>query len=140
MDLNQVIRRIDDCVLQMNARYSDIVFNEWAIVAIGDRRIRLLNYKGKRPDFMDRFLLDAGALRHQLFLNHQPGYFAFDSTGVGTGFESFVSLGSGLSLIWNHTLRSMDDIRQNPRWIASQASFADLTDRLCIDPVTKVGL
>ena len=138
MNLNQAIHRIGKCVAQMNDRYEDVVFDEWAIVSVENEQLRLADYTGKRTDFLPRFFEDAGALRNRILTGkYSSGHFEFSHTGVGTGFESFVFLGNDMFLIWNNTAKSMDDIVRNPRWLGAQASFADLTDRLCIDPVVR---
>ena|SRR2546423_13843228 len=129
--------QIKQCAAQMNARYKDVVFDEWAVVSIGKGKLRVLEYAGARlTDFKKQFLADAGALRTGLLGgSHEPGYFEFAHTGVGTGFESFIALGKGMYLIWNNTAKSMDNIVENPRWLAAQVPFAELSARFCLNPV-----
>ena len=81
----------------MNARYKSVVFDEWAVVSIAKGKLCVLEYAGLRPsDFRKQFLSDAGTLRAGLLSgSHEPGYFEFAHTGVGTGFESFMALGEG---------------------------------------------
>ena len=140
MNLNQAIHRIGKCVAQMNDWYEEVVFDEWAIVSVANEQLRLVDYTGKRADFLPRFSVDAGALHNRILRGRYPsGHFEFSHTGVGTGFESFVSLGNDMFLIWNNTAKSMDDIVRNPRWLGAQVSFADLTDRLCVDPLVRTA-
>ena len=141
MTFHQAKTRIKRCAEQMNARYNDVVFDEWAVVSIVNSRLRVLEYAGSRfADFKSHFLQDAGALRPGLLAGtHEPGYFEFAHTGAGTGFESFMALGNDVYLIWNNTGKSMDNIVQDSRWLAAQVPFADLGARFSIDPLTERG-
>lgn len=121
----------------MNAHYSKVVFDEWAIVSLAGHRSRLLAYEGPRKEGFQRdFFKDAGRLRAPLMnAKHDPGDFEFAQDGVGTGFEAFTAIGSGVYLIWNNTVLSMDGITREPRWLAAQVPFIDLTDQFRADPV-----
>lgn len=121
----------------MNARYKKVVFDEWAIISLGDNKGRLLNYVGPRKEgFQKNFFEDAGALRTGL---QQQGYeigdFEFARHGIGTGFESFMVLGKGLYLICNNTVQSMDGITKDPLWLSAQVPFVELSDRFRADPL-----
>jgi hypothetical protein len=137
MNFDQAKNQIRQCVAQMNARYQDVVFDEWAVVSIADNKLRILEYAGERAaDFKKRFLYDAGQLRSGLLTgSHEPGYFEFAHTGIGTGFESFMALGDGMYLIWNNTAKSMDNIVEDPRWLSAQVPFAELSARFSVNPV-----
>src|SRR3954470_726128 len=89
MNFDQAKTEIRHCAAQMNARYQDVVFDEWAVVSIANGKLRVLEYAGGRAsDFKKSFLSDAGQLRTGLLAGtHEPGYFEFAHTGVGTGFE-----------------------------------------------------
>jgi len=137
MNFDQAKTQIRQCAAQMNARYQEVVFDEWAVVSILKGKLRVLEYAGGRPlDFKKSFLSDVGQLRAGLLAGaHEPGYFEFAHTGVGTGFESFMALGDGMYLIWNNTAKSMDNIVQNPRWLSAQVPFAELSAWLSVNPV-----
>ena len=141
MNFDQAKLQIRQCAAQMNARYKSIVFDEWAVVSIMSGRLRVLEYAGTRAsDFRKQFLSDAGPLRAGLLNGpHEPGYFEFAHTGVGTGFESFMALGDSMYLIWNNTAKSMDNIVEDPRWLAAQVPFADLSARFSVSPVSKAA-
>jgi hypothetical protein len=121
----------------MNARYQDTVFDEWAIISLVDYRGQLLAYIGPRKQGFQRdFLKDAGSLRPRLLAaRHDVGDFEFAHDGVGTGFESFTVLGKGVYLIFNNTVRSMDGIVRNPRWLGAQEPFIELSDMVREDPL-----
>lgn len=137
MNFDQAKTEIKRCADQMNARYQNVVFDEWAVVSLNKGRLQILDYAGaRRANFREQFLTDAGPLLPGLLTGtHEPGYFEFAHTGRGTGFESFMTVGKGLYLIWNNTAKSMDNIAQDPRWLAAQVPFAELVDRFCTDPV-----
>src|SRR5215475_3804040 len=141
MNFDQAKLQIRQCAAQMNARYKAVVFDEWAVVSIARGKVRILEYAGGRPaDFRKQFLDDAGTLRAGLLNGrHEPGYFEFAHTGVGTGFESFMALGEGMYLIWNNTAKSMDNIAEDPRWLAAQVPFAELSARFSMNPVSQAA-
>jgi len=141
MKIRDATSLIRTCTEKMNARYERVVFDEWAIVSLTGERGRLLAYQGPRKEgFQRNFLKDAGRLREPLLrVEHDPGYFEFAPDGVGTGFEAFTALGAGLYLIWNNTALSMDGITREPRWLAAQVPFVDLTEEFRADPVSLAG-
>jgi hypothetical protein len=137
MRLSEATNLIKLCTEKMNARYANVVFDEWAIVSFAENKGRLLAYEGPRKEgFQKNFLKDAGRLRAPLLtIAHDPGDFEFASDAVGTGFEAFTVLGKGVYLIWNNTVLSMDGISREPRWLAAQVPFVDLTDEFRSNPV-----
>ena len=137
MNLDQAKTVIRDCAEQMNARYQNPVFDEIALIALGDGRGQLLSYTGPRKDgFQRNFLADAGTLRAGLMAqDYQVGDFEFARENVGTGFESFMVVGKGVFLICNNTVKSMDGIAQDPRWLGAQVPFVELSDRFRSDPL-----
>lgn len=138
MTLDQANKLIHDCAEQMNARYKKVVFDEWAIISLADRKGHLLSYVGPRKTgFQQNFLTDAGPLLSSLLTQKcYPGEFEFARHGVGTGFESFMALGDHLFLICNNTVQSMDGITKDPLWLNAQVPFADLSERFRNDPLT----
>ena len=138
MTLDQATKSIQTCAEQMNARYKKVVFDEWAIISLSDRKGRLLAYIGPRKQgFQKNFLEDAGALRTGLLLQQTNiGDFEFARHGVGTGFEAYMVLGEGIFLICNNTVQSMDGITQDPRWLEAQVPFVELSDKVREDALT----
>ena len=122
----------------MNARYHKVVFDEWAIVSFKGKKGRLLAYIGpRRAGFQQNFLSDAGPLMEGLLAqNTTPGDFEFARHGIGTGFESFLTLGEHIFLICNNTVQDMDGITKDPLWIGAQVPFADLSDKFRDDPLS----
>jgi len=137
MTLDQATKLIKSCAEQMDSRYQKTVFDEWAIIALTDKKGRLLAYTGPRKDgFQKNFLADAGPLRAGLLTEEQNvGDFEFSRHAVGPAFESFMVLGQGIYLICNNTVQSMDAITKDPLWLGAQVPFVELSDKFRADPV-----
>jgi len=138
MTLDQAKELIKLCAEQMHAQYDKVVFDEWAVISLGEYKGRVHAYMGPRKEgFKKNFLTDAGSLRAGLLAaEHPAGDFEFARHGVGTGFEAFMVLGKGLYLICNNTSQSMDTITKDPLWLAAQVPFAELSEKFRADPLT----
>ncbi len=140
MTLEQAWKSILNCAQEMNARYRDVVFDELAIVSIGDNQTRTVSYQGPRREaFASSFPADLAPLRkaaRQGGQSYQAGDFEFSHEGAGTAFEAFMILGRNLCLICNNTAKSMDGISRNPRWIEAQVPFVELGDKFRGEPLT----
>ena len=101
----------------------------------------MLAYLGPRnDDFLANFAKDLGTLRAGLLnASYGVGDFEFARHGIGTGFESFMVLGRALYLICNNTRESMDTIAKNPRWLAAQVPFAELSEKIRANPLAVAG-
>jgi hypothetical protein len=141
MTLDEAISHIKSCAKEMDARYGLAVFDEWAILSLAENRARVLAYIGPRnDDFLKNFAKDLGALRTELLTErYGVGDFEFARHGTGTGFESFLVLGRALYLICNNTRESMDTIAKNPRWLAAQVPFAELSEKIRANPLIVMG-
>jgi hypothetical protein len=137
MTLDQANKLIADCSEQMDARYGKVVFDEWAVISLAEKKGRVLSYRGpRREGFQKNFLTDAGSLRAGLLATrHEPGDFDFSRHAVGTGFEAFMALGKDLYLICNNTSQSMDGITKDPHWLNAQVPFAELSDQVRSNPL-----
>lgn len=139
MTLEQAWKTILNCAEEMNTRYSEVVFDELAIVSIGDNQAQTMSYQGPRKEaFTQSFPKDSAALRSTVRESGQAydvGDFEFSHEGAGTGFEAFMLLGKGLCLICNNTVKSMDGIAKNPRWLSAQVPFAELSDTFRSNPL-----
>jgi hypothetical protein len=142
MTLEEAWKAILDCAEEMNARYRDVVFDELAIVSIGDNQPRTVSYQGPRREaFAKSFPKDAAGLRETVRSagqTYEVGDFEFSHVGTGTGFEAFMMLGKGLCLICNNTAKSMDGISRNARWLEAQIPFAELSDQFRGNPLAEV--
>jgi len=137
MTLDDLAAKIKNCALQMNARYGDTVFDEWAVVSLAENKARVLFYTGPRNDeFLQNFVADLGPLRTELHnQKYGVGDFEFSRHGVGTRIEAFMVLGVGHYLICNNTQNSMDGITKNPRWLDAQVPFVELAEVVCSSPL-----
>jgi hypothetical protein len=137
MKLEQSTELIKLCAEQMNARYKQVVFDEWAIVSLADHKGRLLAYIGPRKQgFQKNFLTDVGALRAGLLnQDYSVGDFEFERHGVGLAFESFMVVGEGTYLICNNTVQSMDAITKDPLWLGAQVPFVELSEKFRAHPL-----
>jgi hypothetical protein len=135
MTLEQAKKLVKSCAEQMQARYGKVVFDEWAIISLADKKGRILDYLGpRREGFAKHFLEDAGSLRSGLLTTeHEAGDYEFARHGVGTGFEAFVVLGKGIYLICNNTAESMDSLTKDPKWLGAQVPFVELSDKFRAD-------
>ncbi|MGA2853625.1 MAG: hypothetical protein ABSE90_05805 [Verrucomicrobiota bacterium] len=141
MTLEETIVQIRACARQMDAHYGRTVFDEWAVISLQENQARVLTYLGPRnDDFMANFAKDLGTLRAGLLnASYGVGDFEFARHGIGTGFESFMVLGRALYLICNNTRDSMDSIAKNPRWLAAQVPFAELSEKVRANPLAVAG-
>jgi hypothetical protein len=121
----------------MDARYGQVVFDEWAIISLAARKGRVMAYIGPRKEgFQKNFRTDLGALREGL-LNpkYSVGDFEFARHGVGPAFEAYMGVGRGVYLICNNTVQSMDSITKDPLWLGAQVSFVELSEKFLDDPL-----
>ena len=140
MTLERAWQSVCECAQAMDERFGEVVFDEWAIVLIGDNRVRTVSYSGPRARlFQGSFENDSSALRRLVAHGTQVysvGDFAFSHEGLGTAYEAFMVIGQGLYLVCNHTAKSMTAITKNPRWMDAQIPFADLGDQFRACPLT----
>jgi len=137
MTLDEADSLISAGVDQMNARYGSPVFNEWAVLALHENAGRILGYHGpRRDDFQKHFAADFGALREDLDSRQfGVGDFEFARHAGGTRFDAFLVLGRGIYLLCNNTHASMEVIAKNPRWLAAQVPFVELSDKFRANPL-----
>jgi len=137
MTLDEVNNLIKVCSGQMDNCYGKSVFDEWAVISLIENKARVLAYVGPRnEDFLKNFANDLGTLRAELLdADYGVGDFAFARQGAGTQFEAFMVLGIAIYLICNNTNESMDTIAKNPKWLNAQVPFAELGDKLRMDPL-----
>ena len=137
MTLDEVKSLIKACAGQMDAHYGKTVFDEWAVISLAENKARVLAYVGPRnDDFLKNFANDLGSLRSELLdTNYGTGDFTFARHGTGTLFEAFMVLGSAIYLICNNTRETMDAIAKDPKWLKAQVPFAELGDKLRMNPL-----
>jgi len=137
MTLDEVKLLIKTCTGQMDSLYGKLVFDEWAIVLLAENKARVLGYVGPRnDDFLKNFANDLGTLRTELLgTDYGIGDFAFARHATGTHFEAFMVLGTAIYLVCNNTVESMDTLAKDPKWLNAQVPFAELGDKLRMNPL-----
>ena|ERR1035441_7205840 len=102
MTLDEVISHIKSSAKEMDARYGQTVFDEWAVLSLAENKARVLAYIGPRnDDFLKNFAKDLGVLRAELLTeNYGAGDFEFARQGTGTSgwVTGFFSSGFGGSV------------------------------------------
>ena len=137
MDLAAARTHIAAALARMNAAYGQPVFDEWAVLAIGDKGV--LAYTGPRPEKFRRDMPeDAVPLRAEAA--GQPsgvGDLVFALEAAGTRYDAFMRLGEASYLVCNHTTKSMADIRANPSWLKVQPTLFELGEKFRADPLAE---
>ena len=137
MNLQEAVALIKEKTERMNALYSAVVFDEWAIVSFKDKTGGVLNSYGPRKEsFQKNFGSDVETLKTELLTTkHVTGDFEFARHGSGTHFDAFMVLGEELYLVCNSTTQSMNDITKDSRWLSAQVPFAELTEKFRANPL-----
>lgn len=137
MKLEQAVGVIRAHLDQMNERYGKTVFDEWAVVAVFDRKGLILHYVGaRRDDLQATFAEDIRYFKTEMLSGRQfIGHFDFSPDASGQVYDAYVVLGEGCFLICNNTAQSMAGITKDTRWLAAQVPFAELSDVFRSDPL-----
>jgi hypothetical protein len=137
MNLNDTIFKIEECLGQMNGLYGEPMFDEWLIADFKQSPGKALYYLGNRnSEFDGKFAADFDGLRG-LLVNHdyQPGNFEFARLSGGTRYDAIITIGARVYLVFNHTGKSMFQIRQNKAWVKAIVPFLELADKFQRDPL-----
>jgi hypothetical protein len=138
MDLVVARTHIAAALARMNTAYGQPVFDEWAVLGRGGKS-GVLAYVGPRPDSFKRSLPDdAAPLRAEAA--GQPnsvGDLVFALETAGTRYDVFLRLGDSSYLVYNHTTKSMAEIRSNPGWLGVQPVLFELGEKFRADPLAE---
>lgn len=136
MDTAAALVALDRCRTRLHARYGGVVFDEWAAVGHGVEGDPLLHYAGPRLEsFRRQFTADAKPLQAELEGRQLAvGGFAFAAAAPGTAYDFGVRAGPRVYLLGNHTTRTMDEIRRDPRWLDAQHALVELSEVFAADP------
>lgn len=121
---------------RMRALYLQPVFDEWAILTVGAKG-GILAYAGPRPDmFRQRLPEDAEPLRAraagQAFAE---GDIEFVPDAAQTRYDAFMKIGPTSYLVLNHTVRTMNEIRADAKWLGAQAVLFELSEKFRSEPL-----
>ena len=136
MDLAAARITITFALARMNAAYGQTLFDEWAVLAIGGSK-GVLTYTGPRPERFRREMPDdAAPLRAEAA--GQPsgvGDIVFALEASGTRYDAFMRVGDSSYLVFNHTAKTIAEIRANPGWLKVQAVLFELGEKFRADPL-----
>jgi hypothetical protein len=122
---------------RMSTTYGSPVFDEWVLVSLKPERGAILSYSGPRAEsYKQQFTLDLKSMLAEMAGQKlSVGDFAFAAAAHGTHYDACLRLGDSSYLFCNHTTKTMNDIRENPRWRDAQVHFAGLSEKFRTDPL-----
>ncbi len=122
---------------KMKALYNQPVFNEWVLVKLARDTGAVLAYDGPRADlYQASFKKDIAPLQAEMEARKMVvGDFEFVQGAHGTHFDACIRLGPAAYLFCNHTTKSMQDIRRDPKWLEAQKAFVELSTKFRADPL-----
>jgi hypothetical protein len=137
MDLLQATEVVSSHLTRMDTLYGSVIFDEWAVVSVFDRKARLLHYSGpRREEVLESFARDVRHFLGDLVSGeHHVGHFDFSRDAAGAAYDAYMVLGEGCFLVCNNMRASMDEIAKDERWLRAQVPFAELSDYCGSDPL-----
>lgn len=136
MDLETARGHIKVSLDRMRASYTRVVFDEWAILALVGRSAGIVAYGGPRAEvFLRTLSQDAEPLRARATgRKFAEGDIEFVPDAKGTHYDAFMKIGPASYLVLNHTTKTLDEIRADPKWLAAQPALFELTEKFRADP------
>lgn len=136
MDLETARGHIQTCLERMRVAYSRPVFDEWAILAPTEAG-GVVAYQGPRPDVFRRQLpQDSELLRARAAgREFHEGDIEFVPDAKDTRYDAFVKIGPMTYLVLNHTVKTMEEIRSDGKWLGAQKVLFELTEKFRVDPL-----
>lgn len=137
MDLETARRHITACLERMQARYSQPVFDEWAILTVPAKTGGIVAYAGPRAEEFRRQLpRDAEPLRAAVAgKKFADGDIEFVADAADTHYDAFMKIGPASYLVLNHTTLTMTEIRADKKWLKAQAVLFELSEKFREDPL-----
>lgn len=142
MDLETAVSRIRLSFTKMNEAYQRPVFDEFAIIAFTDPAVKLQFYDGPNPDSFNETYADKTILIRRELVNEKTetgGEFGFTREAEGDSFDAYICLGPRLYLFCNNTEKAMDEVTRDPRWLAAQSEFLNLSQYFAANPIRHRG-
>lgn len=137
MDLETARKYIQTTLDRMRALYLNPVFDEWAILAVPASTGGVIAYHGPRPDAFRRNLAtDAEPLRAAAAgKQFTEGDIEFVPDAGNTCYDAFMKIGPTSYLVLNHTVKTMNEIRADGKWLGAQAALFELSEKFRVDPL-----
>jgi hypothetical protein len=139
MDLESARRYIQTAVERMRACYLRPVFDEWAILSVPAKTGGVVAYSGPRPDAFRRNLPDDAEPLRALAAGRQfaDGDIEFVPNAADTLYDAFMKIGPTSYLVLNHTVKTMEEIRADAKWLGVQAVLFELSEKFRADPLAQ---
>jgi hypothetical protein len=140
MELDEAVEIIRFYLREMDKLYKRPVFDEVAIVHVGEKQPEVYYYEGPRGSvFASDFMDNTRSLRE--LMDSQPtesgGEMDFTDDGHGVNMDAYVCLGKDVYLFLNNIRKSMLDIKGDPLWKDVQPKFLDLTESFGLNPLNR---
>lgn len=138
MDLTAARTHIQQHLDRMSAVYRRPLFDEWAVLSVGEATRGVPAYSGPRPDVFRRTLQDDTAPLRAIAAGRKfsNGDFEFAIDARGTHYDALMMLGPTSYLVCNHTEKTLGDLRVDPNWLKAQAIFFELGEKFRNDPLS----
>jgi hypothetical protein len=139
MDLATARQHVQTAIDRMRACYLKPVFDEWAILAVPGPSGGILAYHGPRTEVFRRRLPEDAELLRAAAAGRQfaEGDLEFVPDAADTRYDAFMKVGPAAYLVLNHTVKTMTEIRADPRWLAAQAVLFELSEKFRVDPLQE---
>lgn len=139
MDLATARQHVQTAIDRMRACYLKPVFDEWAILAVPGTSGGILAYQGPRAEVFRRRLPEDAELLRAAAAGRQfaEGDLEFVPDAADTRYDAFMKVGPAAYLVLNHTVKTMAEIRADPRWLAAQAVLFELSEKFRVDPLQE---
>jgi hypothetical protein len=138
MNLEMARNLVKQCREKMDTAYQKPVFDEWILVSFATTPVEVLAYQGPRAETYTKSLHSDSApiAREMQDRSYGIGDFEFADNGRGTRFDACVRIGDQSYLLCNNTYGTLNDLRQDARWLKAQKPFVDLTEQFRSDPLS----
>lgn len=137
MELEIARQHIQSTIERMRALYLKAVFDEWMILDPGAKPGGILAYTGPRAEsFRPKLTADVEPLRAIAEGRHLTvGDFEFAPEAVGSHYDALMKVGVASYLVCNNTMKTMAELRADPRWLKAQGAFFELSEKFRVDPL-----
>jgi hypothetical protein len=137
MHLETARQNIEAAMDRMRACYLQPVFDEWAILSLSGKSGGVIAYQGPRAEtFRRRLPEDAEPLRAiTAGKDFAEGDIEFVPDAADTRYDAFMKVGPTSYLIFNHTVKTMTQIRADSKWLGAQAVLFELSEKFRADPL-----
>ncbi len=136
MNLETARQNLLLCRERMDTLYQKPVFDEWVMISFSSAPAKILYYDGPRQEsYKKTFHADSAPLAREMQDRaYTIGDFEFAAEARGSRFDACIRIGEHAYFLCNNTYGTINDLRQDPRWLKAQKPFVDLTEKFRADP------